>query len=97
MQNESQLFDDNFIFRHFYQNKILLIKQHKKEEREEKEAYAEALLQIPGEKGASSGLTAPLLGHKERDRANNNKEPADEEEEPAPGGAVKLLKKYFFR
>lgn len=43
-QSESQLFDDNFIFRHFYQNKILLIKQHKKEEREEKEAYAEALL-----------------------------------------------------
>lgn len=36
-------FDDNFIFKHFYQNKIMLIKQHKKEEREEKEAYAEAL------------------------------------------------------
>jgi hypothetical protein len=34
------LFDDNFIFKHFYQNKMLLIKQHKKEEREEKEALS---------------------------------------------------------
>lgn len=40
---KEELFDDNFIFKHFYQNKILLIRQHKKEEREEKEAYMEAL------------------------------------------------------
>lgn len=37
------MFEDNFIFKHFYQNKVLLIKQHKKEEREEREAYAEML------------------------------------------------------
>lgn len=40
-------------------------------------------------------MTAPLLGHKER--AKDNRELADEEEEPANGCGVKLLKKYFFR
>ena len=30
------LLDDPYIFKHFYQNKICLIKQHKKEEREER-------------------------------------------------------------
>ena len=39
------LFDDKFIFSHFYQNRLVLIKQHKKEEKEEKEAYAEVLEQ----------------------------------------------------
>ena len=38
-KGNKDLLDDNYIFRHFYQNKIGLIKQHKKEEREEKEAY----------------------------------------------------------
>lgn len=54
---------------------------------------------MPGDKGAS-GLQAPLLGHKDRDRGKDNnkdKEHGDEEEEPASGCAVKLLKKYFFR
>ena len=37
------LFDDKFIFSHFYQNKLSLIKQHKKEEKEEREAYAEVM------------------------------------------------------
>lgn len=34
--------DDNYIFKHFYQNRLQSIKQHKKEEREEKEAIHEA-------------------------------------------------------
>jgi hypothetical protein len=38
---ERDLLDDHYIFKHFYQNKIGLIKQHKREEREEKEAYLE--------------------------------------------------------
>ena len=37
--DSKDLLDDNYIFKHFYQNKILMIRQHKKEEREEKEAY----------------------------------------------------------
>ena len=41
-KGNKDLLDDNYIFRHFYQNKIGLIKQHKKEEREEKEAYMDA-------------------------------------------------------
>ena len=41
-RGNKDLLDDNYIFRHFYQNKIGLIKQHKKEEREEKEAYMDA-------------------------------------------------------
>jgi hypothetical protein len=41
-KGNNELLDDNYIFKHFYQNKIGLIKQHKKEEREEKEAYMDA-------------------------------------------------------
>ena len=93
VQSTSQLYDDNFIFKHFYQNKILLIKQHKKEEREEKEAYAEAMLSIPAGSGNVSGLTAPLMGHRDRER----KEDGNDDEEPHSGCPVKLLKKYFFR
>ena len=39
---EKDILDDGYIFRHFYQNKLQLIKQHKREEREEKEAYQDA-------------------------------------------------------
>jgi len=42
---ECVILDDNYIFKHFYQNKIGLIKQHKREEKEEKEAYHEAQVQ----------------------------------------------------
>lgn len=38
-QKESSQLDDQYIFKHFYQNKIGLIKQHKREEKEEREAY----------------------------------------------------------
>lgn len=57
---KEQLFDDNFIFKHFYQNKILLIRQHKKEEREEKEAYMEAM-------GANALLQGPTRSIKRFD------------------------------
>lgn len=38
-QKESSQLDDQYIFKHFYQNKLGLIKQHKREEKEEREAY----------------------------------------------------------
>ena len=60
---KEQLLDDNFIFKHFYQNKILLIRQHKKEEREEKEAYMEAM-------GTTALLQGPSKSIKRFDQVN---------------------------
>ena len=40
-QKEEAL-DEQYIFKHYYQNKISMIKQHKKEEKEERDAYLEA-------------------------------------------------------
>ena len=42
---KEQALDDQYIFKHFYQNKISLIKQHRKEEKEEREAFNEALIE----------------------------------------------------
>lgn len=39
VEPQKEQLDDQYIFKHFYQNKIGLIKQHKREEKEEREAY----------------------------------------------------------